>query len=80
MTCTPVGHTDYNDTVQLDDIEQHTDVIVLVADWRDDLRARIARARLIMELADSEYDTTVLEDEVATFKKVCRCLSLGKKK
>jgi hypothetical protein len=46
-----------------------------LAAWRDDLRARIARAQLIYELHDTEFDFGELADEVAAFRRVCACLA-----
>jgi hypothetical protein len=45
-----------------------------LAAWRADLLARIARAQLIFELHDTEFDFQPLADEVAAFQRVCACL------
>ena len=49
----------------------------LIADWRDELTARIARETLIFEFADctrgEEFDA--LEAEVALFNRVCLAIA-----
>ncbi len=47
----------------------------LIADWQDDLRMKIARAEMIFQLHDCEFDFQPLADEVAAFKRVCACLA-----
>jgi hypothetical protein len=48
----------------------------LIADWKDDLRARIARTRLRHELIGvSPEDILSLAEEVRDFRRVCRCLA-----
>ena len=47
----------------------------LIADWKDDLRARLARARLQFELVGGNTETIIaLESEVSDFKRVCKTL------
>lgn len=50
------------------------DTLEVIADWKDDLRARIARTQLIFELCDCDVDFQPLVEEVQQFKKCCRCL------
>jgi phage shock protein A len=61
----------------LDDFERRIDDLELMADWRDELTARIARETLIFEFADytrrEEFDA--LEAEVSLFNQVCRAIT-----
>jgi hypothetical protein len=43
--------------------------------WARELRARLARMRLIFELVDCDVDFEQLQNEVAEFARVCRCLT-----
>lgn len=52
-----------------------TDTLEVIAEWKHDLQARIARARLILELHDCLTDIEPLIEEVAAFKRVCACLA-----
>jgi hypothetical protein len=51
------------------------EALKIIADWRVDLTSRIRRAQLRFELAglDAEHIEELAED-VAAFKKCCRCL------
>jgi hypothetical protein len=56
-------------------IYRETTLEVVIA-WRDDLRARIARAALRFELIGGfdEAEQTALEIEVEEFKRLCRAI------
>jgi len=56
------------------DIDATTDMLSVIANQRDDLRRRIAYARLRFELVgldDGELDQLV--DQIAEFRRVCAC-------
>jgi hypothetical protein len=58
------------------DLDARTDTIEIIADWRDDLLIRIARAQIRFELIgldDIEQDQLVAE--VEEFKRACRCIA-----
>ena len=59
------------------DLEQHICHLEVIAEWRDDLLARIAREILIFEFGDctrrEEFDA--LEAEVALFNRVCLAIA-----
>jgi hypothetical protein len=59
------------------DFQRHLCNLEVIADWRDELVARIARETLIFELADccSRGESAGLEAEVRLFKQVCRAIS-----
>jgi len=61
----------------LADFEQRVHDLEVIADWRDELTARIARERLIYEFADctkrEAFDA--LEAEVALFNRVCLAIA-----
>jgi hypothetical protein len=58
------------------DIDATTDTLETIADWKDNLRARIARARLRFELVRLDEDKQdELVNEVEQFKNVCRALT-----
>jgi hypothetical protein len=57
------------------DLDSFTDRLTIVADWRNELRLRIARARLkldLLALEDGEFNGLVAEAE--GFKAVCQAL------
>ena len=61
------------------DVDRLTDDLVVIADWQDDLRSRLARATLRFELIGLDPDEQKkLEAEVQEFKRVCRGLSFGR--
>ena len=52
------------------------DALETIADWKEDLGAKIRRALLHLELAGLEPERIdELVEEVAAFKKCCRCLA-----
>ena len=52
------------------------DALEAIADWKEDLRARIRCAQLRLELAGLEPERVdEFVEEVAAFKKCCRCLA-----
>jgi hypothetical protein len=56
------------------------DQLELIADWKDDLRSRIDRARLRFELIGLGPDEQEqLEDEVQQFKRVCAYIAWSMK-
>jgi hypothetical protein len=57
------------------DLDAITDQLEIVADWRDDLRARINRAVLVFLYDDVDADLDALAAEVASFRRVCACLA-----
>jgi hypothetical protein len=61
----------------LDDFERRIDDLEVMADWRDELTARIARETLFLEFGDcarrEEFDA--LEAEVSLFNQVCRAIT-----
>lgn len=57
-----------------DRLDRGVDTLEIIADWKDDLRARIARRQLIFELVDFDVPFDDLVDETNTFKRVCRAL------
>jgi hypothetical protein len=61
------------------DVDRLTDDLEAIADWRDDLRSRIARATLRFDLIGLDSsEQQELEAEVQEFKRVCRGLSFGR--
>jgi hypothetical protein len=56
------------------DIDRVTDTLTVMADCKADLASRIARRRLIFELADTDVDFGDLAEEVQTFTRICCCL------
>jgi hypothetical protein len=56
------------------DLDDLTDQLEMIADWKDDLRRRIWRAQMIFELADFDHDFGPLQQEVEDFKRVCRSI------
>lgn len=57
-----------------DRLNRGVDTLEDVADWKDDLRARIAQRELIFELVDFDAPFDDLAAEVEAFKRVCRAL------
>jgi len=56
-------------------LERRTEDLTIIADWRDDLMVRIARARLRAERIGLPSDEQqALEAEVADFVRYCRVL------
>ena len=69
------GTASCNAIVEPIDIKQ----LELVADWKDDLDARIARAQMRFELIGLEdIAQDRLKAEVEQFKRVCRVLTFGR--
>jgi hypothetical protein len=55
-----------------DDLKQLTDRLVVIADWRDDLHARIRTAQLCFEtIGLSEERRAALVHEADCFNRVC---------
>jgi hypothetical protein len=50
------------------------DILETIADWKEDLQARIRRTELRFELLDAELDFSDLQEEVADFVRTCRAL------
>jgi len=56
-------------------LERRTEANTVIAEWHDELRVRIARARLKFELIGLDTDKhEALVSEVADFKRVCRAI------
>jgi len=69
------GTASCNAIVEPIDIDQ----LELVADWKDDLGAKIARAQLRFELIGLDgVAQDRLKAEVEQFKRVCRVLTFGR--
>ena len=56
-------------------LDRGVDTLQIIADWKDDLRARIARRQLVFELLDYDVPYDDLVDQGQTFKRVCRGLA-----
>lgn len=57
-------------------LDKRTDTLNIIADQRDDLRRRIAYAKLRFQLVGTDPDEIEqLQAEVAEFKRVCRTLA-----
>jgi hypothetical protein len=56
------------------DIEVLGTIADCIADWKEDLQARISRAGLRFELLDAELDFSDLQEEVADFVRACRAV------
>jgi hypothetical protein len=57
-------------------LDERTEQLEIIADWRDDLTIRIRRARLAFELVGldvAEQDRLIAE--VEEFRRTCRCLA-----
>ena len=50
------------------------ETLEVIADWKEDLQARIRRALLRFELLDVDLDFGALEEEVSEFTRACRAL------
>jgi hypothetical protein len=67
--------TKADDETAVFDIDATTEVLFVIADWKDDLRSRIRRALLRFELVGlNEAEQDQLAAEVEEFKRVCRAL------
>jgi hypothetical protein len=56
-------------------LTRHTSDLAVIADWRDELHAKIRRAQMRLELVDLDLDEqTDIADEVQAFKQLCRAL------
>jgi hypothetical protein len=57
-------------------LDRRTEALEVIANWRDELRERIARAKLRFELVglDNE-EQQALVAEICDFKRICRCLA-----
>ena len=57
-------------------IGKRTDDLAIIADWKDELIARIDRAQMYLELVglDHAEQDDLLADEVQAFKQVCLAL------
>ena len=57
----------------IDKLARHTDDLAIIADWKDELIARIDRAQMDLELVglDHAEQDDLLADEVLTFKQLC---------
>lgn len=58
--------------LHFDAVELDLDALETIADWKDDLCARLRRTELIFMFADADVDFAPLAAEVAEFKKCCR--------
>ena len=54
-------------------LDRHPDDLAIIADWKDELIARIDRAQMYLELVglDHAEQDDLLADEVQTFRQVC---------
>lgn len=56
-----------------------TDDLAVIADWKDELAARIDRAQMRLELVGLDHEEQdLLADEVQAFKQLCRALMATK--
>jgi hypothetical protein len=57
-------------------LDRHTDALEIIVRWRDELRAKLARARLKSELIGlPDEEQQALTEEANAFRRCCRGLA-----
>jgi hypothetical protein len=60
-------------------LTRHTSDLAVIADWRDELHAKIRRAQMRLELVGLDHEEQdLLADEVQAFKQLCSALMATK--
>ena len=63
-------------SITADNLARYTADLAIIADWKDELTAKIDRAKLYLELVGLDHveQDDLLADEVQAFKQLCRAL------